>query len=60
MASKYVGEIQRWDKPNGQGTYIWSDGRKYVGQFKDGKKHGQGTHDFSLMERSMLGNGRMD
>ena len=28
---------------NGQGTYTWPDGRKYVGQFKDGKAHGQGT-----------------
>ena len=26
-----------------QGTYIWSDGRKYEGEFKDGKPNGKGT-----------------
>ena len=31
------------DKYNGQGTYWWRNGRKYVGQFKDGKRCGQGT-----------------
>lgn len=25
------------------GTYTWVDGRKYVGEYKDGKWHGQGT-----------------
>ena len=29
--------------PNGQGTLTTPDGRKYVGEFKDGKLHGQGT-----------------
>ena len=28
---------------NGQGTYTWSDGRKYVGKWKDGVFHGHGT-----------------
>ena len=26
--------------------YTWSDGSKYVGEFKDRKKHGQGTETF--------------
>ncbi|MDA8889251.1 hypothetical protein N9I25_09065, partial [Hellea sp.] len=26
------------------GTYIFADGRKYVGEYKDGKKNGQGTY----------------
>ena len=26
------------------GTYTWSDGDKYVGEFKDGNLHGQGTY----------------
>ncbi len=39
---KYVGEIDNGE-PNGQGTFIWSDGSKYEGEFKDGKKNGQGT-----------------
>ena len=30
-------------KPKGQGTITSADGDKYVGEFKNGKKHGQGT-----------------
>jgi len=26
------------------GTYTFPSGQKYVGEYKDGKKHGQGTH----------------
>ena len=29
--------------PQGGGTMIWPDGRKYVGQFWDGQMEGQGT-----------------
>ena len=32
---------------NGQGTYTWADGGKYVGQFKDDKFNGQGFFFFS-------------
>ena len=28
---------------NGKGTYIWHDGMKYVGEWKDGNQNGQGT-----------------
>jgi len=28
------------------GTYTWPNGHKYVGEYKDGKKHGQGTLTF--------------
>ena len=28
---------------NGQGTYVYSDGDKYEGQWKDDKRHGKGT-----------------
>ena len=28
------------------GTYTWRDGDKYVGEYKDGKRHGQGTFTF--------------
>ncbi len=34
------------DTLNGQGAVCFSDGSKYVGQFKDGIIHGQGTIDF--------------
>ena len=33
----------------GQGTYIDEDGDKYVGGFKDGKMHGQGTFTFTFI-----------
>ena len=36
--------VNDWE-PEGQGTLTWSDGRKYVGEWKDGKKHGQGTEN---------------
>jgi hypothetical protein len=29
--------------PNGQGTDTYPDGRKYVGEFKGGRRHGQET-----------------
>ena len=28
----------------GKVTLFFSDGREYVGEFKDGEQHGQGTH----------------
>ena len=31
------------DCQNGTGTYVWSDGTRYVGSFRDGIQHGQGT-----------------
>ena len=30
-------------KNNGQGTYTWPDGDKYIGEYKDDKRNGQGT-----------------
>jgi len=33
---KYKGEIKN-GKPNGQGIYTYPDGRKYVGEYKDGQ-----------------------
>ena len=30
-----------------KGTYTWSDGDKYVGGWKEGKRHGQGTYTFA-------------
>ncbi len=32
----YEGELKD-GKYDGQGTYTWSDGRKYVGEWKDGE-----------------------
>ena len=36
---KYVGE-HRYGKMHGQGTYYWADGRKEVGEFKNGSLNG--------------------
>ena len=35
---------------NGYGTYIWSEGHKYVGGWKDGKEHGLGTFTWASGE----------
>ena len=32
---------------NGQGTFTYSDGVKYVGEWKDDKRNGQGTYTWS-------------
>ena len=32
---------------NGQGTYTWSDGEQYIGEWKDNKKNGLGTYTFA-------------
>ena len=32
---------------NGYGTYTWASGNKYVGEWKDGKQHGQGIFTFA-------------
>ena len=32
---------------NGQGTFTWADGDKYVGQWKDGMVNGQGTNTWA-------------
>ena len=40
---KTAGECVSGNCQNGRGTLILPDGRKYVGEFKDGKANGQGT-----------------
>ena len=34
--------VTNWD--NCFGTYTWASGSKYIGEYKDGKRHGQGAH----------------
>lgn len=31
---------------NGKGTFTWTDGRKYIGDYIEDKKHGQGTFEW--------------
>ena len=35
------------DCNNGYGTFTWSDGSKYVGEWKNSKEHGQGTYTYA-------------
>jgi len=42
---KYKGDVEN-GKPNGLGVIINTNKGKYVGEWKDGKKHGQGTYTF--------------
>jgi hypothetical protein len=39
--------FSRIGKRHGQGTYSWKDGRKYIGQWKNGNQNGQGTFFWS-------------
>lgn len=32
---------------NGKGTYIWADGSKYVGEWKNSKRHGFGKYYYT-------------
>ena len=40
---KLVDQEFKIDIPDGEGTHIYPDGSKYVGNFQDGFKHGKGT-----------------
>lgn len=41
--SVYFGSVNENGLPHGQhGTYLWEDGRRYVGSWYEGKKHGVG------------------
>ena len=48
----YIGEVfNKWvpilnQVKHGQGTFVWVDGVMYVGEFRYGKLHGQGTLTF--------------
>ena len=43
----YEGDSEN-GQPNGLGIMTFPDGRKYLGQWKDGKKHGNGTASFGV------------
>ena len=38
--------FKEWRIRNGQGTYTYPRGGKYVGVFKNGKRNGHGTYTF--------------
>jgi len=42
----YKGDVEN-GKPSGLGDITFPDGSKFVGEYKDGEKNGQGTFTFS-------------
>ena len=40
-------ECIKGDCSNGYGTYTWTNGNKYVGEFKNAKRNGLGTYTFA-------------
>ena len=41
-----LGQCLQGDCENGYGSYLFEDGRKYTGSWKQGELHGQGTMEF--------------
>ena len=52
----YEGEW-KYGKPNGQGTYTYPDGRKYVGEYKDGERWNGKLYDKNGKVIRKWGNG---
>ena len=38
----YDGDVNYKNQEHGHGTFIWHNGNKYVGEWRDGKMHGHG------------------
>ena len=47
FSSSVFAECVSGDCQNGYGTYAWDTGQKYVGEFKDGVRHGEGIQTSS-------------
>jgi hypothetical protein len=41
------GQCISGDCENGYSAYTWPSGDKYIGEYKDGKMHGQGTYTYA-------------
>ena len=43
----FIGEGSALDLANNSDNFTYADGDKYVGKYKNGKFHGQGTYTFA-------------
>jgi len=43
LMAVYKKDITRTTKKHGYGKFYWKDGRKYIGNWEDGKQHGEGV-----------------
>ena len=55
--------LNTWVNLNGENfqdkeLFTWLDGVKYVGEFKAGKRHGQGTYTWTKMEKLIMVSGK--
>jgi len=48
------GQCVSGDCENGYGTYTFSDGDKYEGEFKDNLRHGQGTYTYASGDKHII------
>ena len=55
MSNKKNVLFLREEYGDGQGTYIYPNGEKYVGDFKYGKKNGHGTYTWSDGDKEVWG-----
>ena len=44
LSLRIKGDLRKCSCNNGYGTFTWTDGAKYVGEFKEGSMHGRGTY----------------
>ncbi|CAF1180078.1 unnamed protein product [Didymodactylos carnosus] len=62
--NKYVGEVNVRNEPNGTGTMFYKDGQLkddcYKGEWKCGKKGGQGIYDFAVGKKWRKYDGRFE
>jgi len=61
LSSNAYAECIEGDCNNGYGTFTWTDGAKYVGEWKDDKQHGQGTLTYAdgRVEKGIWKNGQL-
>ena len=43
---RYEGQVDQYGERHGKGVESWSDGRRYVGEFSEGRCQGHGTYTY--------------